>query len=297
MRCLKRLIYCVEYSSCLHFFIPDNNLFENKIKGLAQKKLLHQLRSLNSFGWLCIMKSKQLTNFFKSQFYLSRELSYSQVDTVKQLLFSMIHNVDCLLETCYYATGIQAIMSSKNSKIKHLDSYYLSKFCYKSDQFVQFNDKHNNKNMYRQYTACVSTLLRGIGHDAVSGWLMLASFFYKTKEYNKALDIIEHSQMDVETSDHLIPPVQYGHFLRFLCHYNLQNDRQCLESIHDTQKTILEECFISLRIEVAVCFKMLGISFQMVGDMNSARDAYEISKRFDGKQSLNTAFKRLSLIS
>ncbi|XP_071126577.1 uncharacterized protein [Mytilus edulis] len=355
MRCLKRLIYCVEYSSCPHFFIPDNNLFENKIKGLAQKKLLHQLHSLNSFGWLCIMKSKQSTNFFKSQLYLSRELSYSQVDTVKHLLFSMIHNMDCLLETCYYATGIQAIISSENSKIKYLYSYYLSKFCYKSDQFVQFNDKYDNKNMYRQYTACVSTLLRGMGHDCVSGWLMLASFFYKTKEYQKALDIIEHSlskctsdklfqfkvlsdnnnellslqlfrkmnivqvwknllldyavftqnsniipnelQIDVETSDHLIPPVQYGHFLCFLCHYNLQNNRHCLESIINLQKTILEECFISLRIEVAICFKMLGVSLQMVGDIDSARHAYESSKRFDGKQSLNYAFKRLSSIS
>ncbi|VDI28122.1 Hypothetical predicted protein [Mytilus galloprovincialis] len=27
MACLKRLIYCVEYSTLLHYFIPDNNLF------------------------------------------------------------------------------------------------------------------------------------------------------------------------------------------------------------------------------------------------------------------------------
>lgn len=37
MRCFNRLIYYVEYSICPHFFVPDNSLFENKIKAPAQK--------------------------------------------------------------------------------------------------------------------------------------------------------------------------------------------------------------------------------------------------------------------
>lgn len=33
IRCFKRLIYCVEQSMCPHYFIPEHNLFENKIIG------------------------------------------------------------------------------------------------------------------------------------------------------------------------------------------------------------------------------------------------------------------------
>ncbi|CAC5356093.1 unnamed protein product [Mytilus coruscus] len=35
--------------------------------------------------------------------------------------------------------------------------------------------------------------LENVYHDAVSGWLMLASFFYKTKQYSNALHIIRYS--------------------------------------------------------------------------------------------------------
>ncbi|XP_071124025.1 cyclic GMP-AMP synthase-like receptor [Mytilus edulis] len=35
MQCFNRLIYCVEYSICLHYFIPENNMFANKIEGRA----------------------------------------------------------------------------------------------------------------------------------------------------------------------------------------------------------------------------------------------------------------------
>ncbi|XP_076086785.1 cyclic GMP-AMP synthase-like receptor 2 [Mytilus galloprovincialis] len=36
MRCFSRLVYCVEYSVCLHYFIPENNMFENKTEGHAR---------------------------------------------------------------------------------------------------------------------------------------------------------------------------------------------------------------------------------------------------------------------
>ncbi|XP_076072060.1 cyclic GMP-AMP synthase-like receptor 2 [Mytilus galloprovincialis] len=37
MKCFRRLIYCVNYSVCPHYFIPENNLFENKIEGIEQQ--------------------------------------------------------------------------------------------------------------------------------------------------------------------------------------------------------------------------------------------------------------------
>ncbi|VDI36227.1 Hypothetical predicted protein [Mytilus galloprovincialis] len=43
MHCFSRLIYCVKYSACLHYFIPENNMFENKIEGRAREILLDRL--------------------------------------------------------------------------------------------------------------------------------------------------------------------------------------------------------------------------------------------------------------
>ncbi|XP_071126620.1 cyclic GMP-AMP synthase-like receptor 2 [Mytilus edulis] len=63
MRCLRRLIYSVDYSVCLHYFIPENNLFENKIEGRARRILLDKLYKLHSYGWRCVFFSDQLSNF------------------------------------------------------------------------------------------------------------------------------------------------------------------------------------------------------------------------------------------
>ncbi|XP_052075908.1 cyclic GMP-AMP synthase-like [Mytilus californianus] len=58
MRCLRRLIYFVEYSMCPHYFIPENNLFENKMNGQSREILLNKLYIFNSYGWQCIACSE-----------------------------------------------------------------------------------------------------------------------------------------------------------------------------------------------------------------------------------------------
>lgn len=51
----------------------------------------------------------------------------------------------------------------------------------------------NNKYRYKLFKTCLSTLLKNVNHDAVSGWLTIATLFYKTKQYNKASNIILYS--------------------------------------------------------------------------------------------------------
>ncbi|VDH98378.1 Hypothetical predicted protein [Mytilus galloprovincialis] len=63
MKSFSRLVYCVEHSVCLHYFIPENNLFENKIEGRGREILLENLSTLYSYGWRCILFSDQISNF------------------------------------------------------------------------------------------------------------------------------------------------------------------------------------------------------------------------------------------
>lgn len=60
---------------------------------------------------------------------------------------------------------------------------------------MQFTSRFEfgNKFQYLQCKLSLTSLLQNIHHDAVSGWLMLASFFYGRHQYQKALKVIRYS--------------------------------------------------------------------------------------------------------
>jgi hypothetical protein len=61
MRCFERLLYCVEYSMCPHYFIPEINMFENKIEGHERQVLLEKRHSISSFlDWLHPIGTKRI---------------------------------------------------------------------------------------------------------------------------------------------------------------------------------------------------------------------------------------------
>lgn len=86
MRCFKRLIYCVEYSVCPHYFIPDNNLFEQKMKGNAKEILLNKLYILSSFGWECSRFSDLINKFEKLEQQIHKKASYLHKDSLTHFL-------------------------------------------------------------------------------------------------------------------------------------------------------------------------------------------------------------------
>ncbi|CAC5364331.1 unnamed protein product [Mytilus coruscus] len=65
--------------------------------------------------------------------------------------------------------------------------------CNKHCQTAYMSSTISNKNQYKQYNTCLSYLLMNINHDAVSGWLMLASYFYNANQYKKSLIIIVYA--------------------------------------------------------------------------------------------------------
>ncbi|VDI74193.1 Hypothetical predicted protein [Mytilus galloprovincialis] len=90
MRCFSRLIYCVQYQVCPHYFIPENNLFENKIEGLARDNLIDKLRMLFSYGWRCILFSKQISNNLVLPYNVQRNQSYLNYDDINKFLKSKL---------------------------------------------------------------------------------------------------------------------------------------------------------------------------------------------------------------
>ncbi|XP_071124014.1 uncharacterized protein [Mytilus edulis] len=199
MRCFRRLIYYVQYLVCPQYFIPENNLFENKMKGQAQEILFKKLNILKSNGWKCILLSKQISNFNALADIIRKKPSCLQVYSVKQLLSPVMDAADSLLSkhtlSMEFEKAIHWVLSTKSSKIKYLYTHFMSKYCQRSHKLLPFDDKYGtrNKSIYKQRNSYICTLLLNTRYDAVSGWLLLASLFYRTKQYNIALFILRYS--------------------------------------------------------------------------------------------------------
>ncbi|CAC5414216.1 unnamed protein product [Mytilus coruscus] len=181
---------------------------------------------------------------------------------------------------------IRKVLSIKSSKIKYLYTYYFSKLG--GQELLPFVDASGNKSSYKHYNTNISTLLQSTRHDAVSGWLLLASLFYKTKEYTKSVDVLNYCilictpeklyrdelQIEAETGKFFISPVVYAHFLSFLCHFHLKNTRRYHACIQELQSIIEENCCIINSIQKAIAYNTLGICLQLIGDIGSAKQAF-----------------------
>ncbi|CAC5355682.1 unnamed protein product [Mytilus coruscus] len=241
--------------------------------------------------------------------------------------------------------GIQNVVSSDHSSIKRMYTYYISKLCSLRAQSIPLNSAYSgNKYQYQKYKSCICTLLQNIYHDAISGWLMLASFFYKTKLYTEALRVIMYSLskctfeklypsmelsdihihhqlfklksiqwklihldsmiffenstlipdellIEVNNKSCLIPSSVYAYFLQFLCHYKLKNVRKCQDIIKVLQLVIEGNHLLRGSTLKAVANALLGVAFQIVGDTESARQAFLQSVELLPEPSLNSAKK------
>lgn len=125
---------------------------------------------------------------------------------LKSILLHGINNALAMTELFVFNNIILSIVSHKQSSIKHLFKYFMSKVCQRRVQYIPMNS--NNKYQYKEYKTCLSSLLQGVYHDTVSGWLMVASLFYKTKQYIKVLHVIMYSLSNCTTEK---PPLyEYG---------------------------------------------------------------------------------------
>lgn len=351
MACFKRLIYYVEFSFCPHYFIPQNDLFENRAKGRARQVLLNTLSSLYLHGWRCFKFSEKIFCLQVRRCYTEPCIKY--LERIK-LNFSKLIRTDAGLLNSYQHlqktfTGMHQFLSYKNPKIMYLYIYYMSMIFSQKAQTIQLTEAIDNKMCYLKYKACQCDLMQNIHHDAASGWLFIASFFYRTHQYNRAIDIIsnyvkwklypnsdmlltfirlcsvksfqnrlvpllkiercdyvrfksqstlipEELQLEVEDTSHHFPATIYIHLLRFLCHYHLNNHLERYDSLRDLQETIANSDRIETPTAKAISYICLGIAFQLNGDKDAARNAFQQAYQFDSFGVKLVAQKRLSAL-
>ena len=187
MRCFERLLYCVEYSMCPHYFIPGINMFENKIEGNEQQVLLGRLNILYSYGWRCILLSKQLSKY---RVISNNRLSASndRIEYIKSILCTKSVRI-----TMIGGQNVSFTRYCQSPKLKSYLHYFMSLRYITVAQQISVSGRNRNKTQYNQYRTCLSYLLYNLHHDSVSGWLLLASLYYRMKHYNTALHIVSYA--------------------------------------------------------------------------------------------------------
>jgi hypothetical protein len=187
MKCFGRLVYCVEYSMCPHYFIPEINMFKSKIEGHARQVLLGRLMVLYSYGWRCILLSKQLSKY--------RVISHNilsvgdhKVEYIKHMLCSRTIDIPFISRPNGFVNRV-----GRSPKLQSYFHYANARRYLTAAQYISVGGHKRNKTQYIQYRKCRSYLLYNIHQDAVSGWLMLATFYYRMKHYNTALNIVSYA--------------------------------------------------------------------------------------------------------
>ncbi|CAC5387569.1 unnamed protein product [Mytilus coruscus] len=155
-------------------------------------------RSNNGWPGTDVEQFIKFSTFHELVFHQLKEPNYLLVDGIEKLLRSIMNVLDCTTGdfTLEKRNRIAHVASTfESSKIQYLYWYYMSKSCRQSVQFLPFKDTctPDNKSDYRQYKILISTILRNLHHDAVSGWLLFASFLFYTKQYSSAIYILQYS--------------------------------------------------------------------------------------------------------
>ena len=190
MSCLRRLIYCLEYGICLHYFIPKINMFENKIEEQERQLLLGHLNALWSYGWRSVLLSEQFYTFpvLQHHIYSNAEV---QAGYIKRILCSRTGIKAGGFHLQSYHKTVHFIRQSR--RLKSCYRYFMSMICSRVVQCKPVVSMNRNTDKYKQYRRRLCYLTQNIHHDAVSGWLMFASLYYQMKQYNTALYIISYA--------------------------------------------------------------------------------------------------------
>jgi hypothetical protein len=165
-------------------------MFQNRIEELERQLILGHLSALWRYGRRSVLLSEQLSTFtiLRHQIYSNAEV---QAGYIKRILCLNAVNMETMYDEISHKKVVHFIR--KSQRLNSSYRYFMSMVCSKAVQCIAVVSVNRNKDNYKQYRRHLCYLTQNIHHDAVSGWLMLASFYYKMKQHNTALYIISYA--------------------------------------------------------------------------------------------------------
>ncbi|CAC5423023.1 unnamed protein product [Mytilus coruscus] len=190
--CLDKLISWVNICFCPNYFIPEQNMFLGKIDQSNNKVLLSVLESVQCGGI-----DGLITNLFKLDKTNHRLLSPRSGHSFIMLdyLFYRIITISQLptdISKCYTVrTLTESVIKSESSLFTSgVCQYYHARASQLISQLLPHPNTIDNTYIIRK---CYHRHLQdGTRRDATSGWLLYASFFYVTGQFNVTLKLTHY---------------------------------------------------------------------------------------------------------
>ncbi|XP_052107066.1 uncharacterized protein LOC127739384 [Mytilus californianus] len=189
--CICRLLYCVQYSILVHYFIPQNNFFECRFKKDEHIQMIGLLKEVRHHGWQCF----RVSGTFSGDFHTLYNPNYDS-KVIHPMIWCMVESmadylendknslviVKKILQFSRIKLAVNLIMflweKSKNLKVQRdtITKYYI-----------------NNKLQYTHFKQQLRLLIISKHKQCPdTGWMFLASFFYRHKRYHIVLEIISY---------------------------------------------------------------------------------------------------------
>ncbi|XP_061179624.1 uncharacterized protein LOC133188268 [Saccostrea echinata] len=200
-RCFKYLLHCVYRGLFHNFFIPENNMFLNKVVGNARESLLQQLYQYYRMGVSCLLLSPTLRSILEPalsnpSFVLSPSegefigiagLDLCVLIELLKLCFSAQHIWDSYL----YLKSINTLYRLSISPHQLLTSQYCTAQTLVHLAFIMANSTSccTHKNIYNLDRIICGMLKMAARLGPVSYLLYLALYYYRTGRYDKTLHV------------------------------------------------------------------------------------------------------------
>ncbi|VDI49343.1 Hypothetical predicted protein [Mytilus galloprovincialis] len=188
--CIDKLILWVHNCFCPNYFIPEHNMFLGKINSDNNKILIQVLNRMKNHGIDDLIRNLISNDKDKYRFLYTKETSSF---ILLDFLFFRICGIGPTTHISHYLKAlvfIESLIKSKSStfiigvcKYLHAEiSQYAAQVLPPPSVTTEAGNIHKS---YQRY------LLDGTKTDAVSGWLLYASFYYVTGQFDATLRLTD----------------------------------------------------------------------------------------------------------
>ena len=204
--CFKLLLKWVYEGVCPNFFIPENNMFLNKVHGEAQKKLFTQLYGLYEKGITFLLQSPHISPYImdvlcnprlsistdESTLISEIVIDIEILNVIDQKQYLNIRKVHGILE---YLHEVKQLISSPLTSCQIAILQKLTATILQYTAFKLHNMYNNasgvNKNVYIADKGSCYMLKLAAKFGYISDLLYVVMYYYKTFRHREALSIIE----------------------------------------------------------------------------------------------------------
>ena len=209
--CFKLLLKWVYEGFCPNFFIPENNMFLNKVHGVAQRNLFAKLYGLYEKGIAFLLQSPSISSYIRAVLCNPRlSISTDEHSLISEVVLDkeifheigknekapQIHNLHCCIE---YLQLVQQLIRSPRPQyqittLQKLTATLLQSTAFLLHEMYSFTSGVN-KQMYIADKRSCYMLKLAAKFGSVSDLLYIALYCHKTLRYKEALSVLEMTKV------------------------------------------------------------------------------------------------------